>query len=174
MSGKPILETEFYTYTGPILVEGNILYLLSGILYSGIERIGVVAIDLATFSNIWDLTLLNYDILNENALTTHGDTIFVSGDGLYALDKSTGAVRWDTHNKEVGITGHPVVIDQIVYVRNRAGKLFAFDIDTGEEIGYLQLLDNGSVNNPYETGPAVFGDLLIIPFGDNRIYAYRP
>jgi hypothetical protein len=60
-----------------------------------------------------------------------------------------------------------------VIVRNRANGLFVFDTNTGEQIGKLKVKYNTSMKHDPERSPAVYKGLLIVPFGDNRIFAYK-
>jgi outer membrane protein assembly factor BamB len=166
-SGRLLVEKTFNTYIGPILIENNVLYLEIG---RGFSKI--MAMDLDNFNNIWEIAPPKFSNNPINSLTIHGDKLFANGDAFIAIDKSNGKILWN--KLDIGVTGHPVVLGNRVYVRNMIGSLLAFDIASGDYKGHLKLQAYGSRTDVDDLSPAVYDDLLIVPYGDDRVLAYRP
>ncbi len=169
VSGKLIFEKKFDKNIGPLLIENDILY-----LEIGSEHADVMAIDLNTFRKNWEITPPDFSRNRINSLMIYGETLLVNGDAFFTVDKSSGRLFWSKKLDEVGATGHPVVLDDRVYVRIVYGPLLSLNLDTGDPISQLKLKASEGLTYSYDIGPAVFKDLLIVPYGDNRVFAYRP
>jgi hypothetical protein len=113
-------------------------------------------------------------------LALREDVLYVAADGLLALSAQDGSPLWTS--AETGPLECPVPLRNRVYVRDTGGTLYALDRETGAEAGRLALLSNrdnlgiaqGFRDSGHFRGPAAAGRLLLVPFGDNRLFAYRP
>jgi len=169
VSGKQLFEKDFGEYIGPILIDKDILY-----IEKGIDQVKLVAIRLPSYTTIWETTLPGYSNFRTNTLTSYNHILLASGEALIALDKNTGELLWEKSHDEIGDAGRPIVLDSRVYVRNESGTLWSLDLDTGKYLGKVILRGNRGVDCLCEDGPAIYKDLLIVPYGDNRVFAYRP
>ena len=169
VSGKLLLQKDFEEYIGPILIDNGILY-----VETGIDQVNLIAIDLATFTKIWERALPDYSNFKTNTITSYSNSLLVSGDAFFAIDNNSGDLLWEKNNGEIGDAGRPVVLGSRVYVRNSSGSLWSLDLETGKYLGKVKLQGNGGIDCLCEDGPAIYKDLLIIPYGDNRVFAYRP
>jgi outer membrane protein assembly factor BamB len=137
------------------------------------------------------------------APTVSEDTIYIADgsedgyvEGVAALDRATYAVKWkyQPKHKLPGlslITLSPVAIfDGIGYVIFDDATLRAFDLETGQEIGYWQpqgldllfwpgcTLPIPRLPNPFYcvhssgVGMAASEDTLFVSFGDGKLYAF--
>jgi outer membrane protein assembly factor BamB len=72
------------------------------------------------------------------ATTAYDDSsIYVNTNGshIYALDKDTGALRWDTDHGESGAHYQPLTVaNGVVYTVNSEGSLLALDASTGAQL----------------------------------------
>ena len=167
-TGKKLWQIDYESFVGPILLDGTTLFVTLNYL----NDTRLVALDLGTLLVKWQI---NYNLINEtliNSLTIEGGVLYAGGSKLTAISKDDGSIMWST--REIGNIGKPVVINNKIYVRNTKTSLFEFDIETGQELGYLLIRADTPMKNEPERGPAVADDLLIIPFGDNRVFAYLP
>ena len=68
----------------------------------------------------------------------------------------------------------PVELGEMIYVRDLETHLYAIDKNTCEVEGTMTVQQNNSALRTTERSPIVVEDLLIVPFGDQRVFAYRP
>ena len=61
-----------------------------------------------------------------------------------------------------------------LYVRSIGSKLYVLGVDTGYETGKLLVRVNTAIPTKPIRSPVASNGLLIVPFGDNRVFAYRP
>ena len=107
-----------------------------------------------------------------------GDVVYVgSGDGhMYALDRATGAVRW---NRDMGspIASSPAVGTQRVFFGTRDGRFHALDAATGDvrwrlatgpDLPWPWGHESGDV---YTSSPVHVDGTVIFGSGDGRVYA---
>ncbi|MBV9181165.1 MAG: PQQ-binding-like beta-propeller repeat protein, partial [Acidobacteria bacterium] len=103
---------------------------VDGIVYFGCRDSNLYALNAVTGEKNW--------IFNNNGnwvITTpavKGDTIyFATSDSalFYALDRRSGAVRFSL-NMKWPMFSSPAVVDNMVYIGSREGKLFAIDVAT--------------------------------------------
>ena len=168
-TGTEAWHRDFDTSLGPILIDGQTLYVTSGQ-----NDILVRAFDLETLTERWHVSSSQVGMKGAKHLTAFGDKIYVSGIGLAAIDKDSGGVLWTALKGEY--LDPAVEMGFYVFIRDQIGpSLFMLDRLTGQKVGSLVVQTDAiapSIAPPRY--PAVFGDLLIVPFGDSRIFAYRP
>jgi len=83
---------------------------------------------------------------------------------LYALNASTGAVKW---SRALGISSSPTVADGAVYVGSWDQSVYALDASTGA-IKWSYLTGGGVVSSP-----AVANGLVYVGSNDTKVYALR-
>jgi outer membrane protein assembly factor BamB len=166
-TGEVLWEKDFGSLITKILLDGNTLYLL---LPFGQESL--VALDLNTLQENWSIAATEFNNEELRTILSEGDVLYVGGDRLYALSKDNGSILWES--EETGHLEQPLVIGNKVIVRNKEKELFLFEAESGGRIGSLGVRINTLQNRSPGRSPAAFGDLLIVPFGDHRVFAYRP
>jgi outer membrane protein assembly factor BamB len=154
-----------------------------GMIFAGQENAS--ALDLMTGETVWS-TSFGPKSSTQNTPAVTNDTVYYStrssdeGGQLYALNKTTGEVRWV---RDVGRSleqTSPVVADDVVYVAgddcesetgcdgtvSPAGRLLAFDAGTGDHLWNYTLEDHP--NN----APAVSnGTVYIAAYGNGDLLA---
>jgi outer membrane protein assembly factor BamB len=166
-TGEVLWERDFASIITNILLDGNTLYVL---LPFGSESL--VALDLNTLQEIWSIASTEFNDEELRTILPAGDVLYFGGDRLYALSEGNGSKIWES--EETGPLEQPLVIDNKVIVRNKDKELFLFEAGSGERIGSLGVRINTLQQRSPERSPAAFGDLLIVPFGDRRVFAYQP
>jgi len=162
--GNVLWEKDLGLSVGPILSNDKTLYVAG---YGG----PILALDEDTLEERWILSDL--EVTSEiRYLTLEKDVIYVSADRLYAVSKDTGRLLWTS--EKTGPLEVPVIIGDRIYVRNSETTLYSFDAETGRETGRLLVQANTSMKHEPPRGPSVAGNTLLIPFGDNRLFCYRP
>lgn len=166
-SGDVLWERDFYKILGDVALEDNVLFIA---FYS--DDIGIIAIDLQTKNQIWSVNVADLEIGDTKKITLNQDRFYVSANKMLAVSKETGDVIWITEDMEYLET--PVFIDNSLFVRNIRRQLFMLNATNGDILGTLSVKLNAVMKWEKERGPVVYQDILLVPFGDNRIYAYRP
>jgi outer membrane protein assembly factor BamB len=98
------------------------------------------------------------------------------GPAVYAVDLQSGALRWRypaEPQRDLSFFATPVVGagDQLI-VGDFSNRLFAVDRRSGSLIwGPVALGDNGANKEHIIGGPALVGDVLLVPSSDGRLYA---
>jgi outer membrane protein assembly factor BamB len=164
-TGILIWERLFGSFVQQMLIDNDVLY----ITFSGNQE-SIVAVDIESSKTIWSV---NRDDLGDEGLKTitiAGDRLYAGGRRLFAFSGTDGSVIWSSD--ETGLLESPLVFDSFVFARNRDKELFQFDAMTGEKIGKLTVKLNSPMKYDPERSPIVYEDLLIVPFGDDRVFAY--
>jgi outer membrane protein assembly factor BamB len=168
-TGEILSHTDSEVFLPQIVLEDKTLYI------SDTQNNIVHAVDTSSAGSnvLWSAELpRDLDTFELNCLAIQGNVIYVAADRLFALSKEDGHSLWTT--AETGRLECPVFIGDQIYVRNTGNDLYAFDQGTGFETGRLSVRENTVMKHKPMRSPAVAGDLLIVPFGDNRIFAYQP
>ncbi len=165
--GIQVWERDLKGIVGPILLSDGILY-----YFLPYETDRIVALDLDTQEEVWRVISSEIKESYFPFLVSYGDFLYLSGQRLAIISRSDGKIRCtvdETYNLE-----RPIVLGNQVYVRDTEKTLYAFDKMDCRDTGRMHVQYNTSLDYDPERGPAVAGDLLVVPFGDNRIFAYRP
>jgi outer membrane protein assembly factor BamB len=165
-TGELIWEREFNAPISQMYLDGDTLYVaLIG------EEIRLIALDLDTFTVDW--TIGNSDLPNDELFTiiATNDYLYAGGKRLYKISKRDGKILWSSD--ETGWLETPLAVDSVIVIRNIHHDLYWLDAITGRQIGGLKLQTNSPMNHDPDRSPAVFKDLLLVPFGDNRVFAYK-
>ena len=153
------------------IIAGGVVYAGMGNLVGG--GAAVYALEATTGNELWRTDVENRTLPATpiDAVTVSNGTLYVNrGDAvLLAIDAASGNVRWELDLRKPS-RGAPFVDGDTVYVSTGfdGARIFAFDVETGEE--------RWSVEDPENpvTGPVVADGLLFIPFVNGELVAYDP
>jgi len=149
-----------------ILLENNILY----VAYFDRDS-GLLAFDLSTMKPKWNVQTPLPNSSSLYNLVIDKNSIYATGDFVAAFDKYTGKMKWNSNTFYK--LGKPVILGNNLYVRDPATNLYAFDLQTGKYFVALKIQANwpsmDSLRDPIGVSP-----LLVVPFGDERLFAYSP
>lgn len=139
----------------------------SGAVYSDssetayfVSQQGVARVDGETHQQVW--RVLEQEQIHQLVAT---EAVVLAGgpDGIYAIDRLNGDVRWQLHeNTELFA---PVLDGNTAYIAGRKGALRAVNASSGEEYWRKGLGDG------WVYPPAVIGDLLVTGGQDARVWA---
>ncbi|MGB9873057.1 MAG: PQQ-binding-like beta-propeller repeat protein [Anaerolineae bacterium] len=145
------------------------IQLVSNTLYIGLFEAPFLAMDVDSRTIRWhvDFPAGEYPFLIE------GETLYITNqDRLAAISRKDGRILWERRLPEANL-GSPVVAKGVLYVRSTRGYLHALEASTGYEVGGLRIQSDGPFSYASDRGPGVAENLLLVPFGDHRLLAYR-
>ncbi len=186
LTGERIWRYETQTFTldndvgaGPTISAPGVNGFAGGVAYvAGKNRI-VYALNLRTGNLIWQFSIRD-DSPNAGGATRStasllGNKLFIGyGEGVYALNATTGAKIWKT-KQSAGISTMEVISspavtgpanERVLFVGDLAGTVYAFDLQTGNDVW------------SYQTGgfiygsPAVSAGKVFIASSDAFLYAF--
>jgi formylglycine-generating enzyme required for sulfatase activity/outer membrane protein assembly factor BamB len=97
--------------------------------------------------------------VRSSPVVVRNTVIIGGGDGIYALDAATGAVKWKFPSPK-GSQSSACVVDDVVYIGAENGTLLALDLASGKPRWRARL--GGGANSGIKTAPAVaFGVVLV-------------
>jgi outer membrane protein assembly factor BamB len=164
---------------GPTISAPGVNGFANGVAYvAGKDRI-VYALNLKTGAEIWEFSIRGDSPKAGGATRSTaalvGNRVYVGyGKGVYALNATTGAKVWKTE-ESAGITTMEVISSpaitgaagaRILFVGDMAGKVYAFDLQTGNDLW------------SYATGGFIYGSAAIaagrvyIASSDSFLYAF--
>lgn len=162
-TGELVWQIRLNDWVDDIVVQDNVLYI--GISSnSGGE---IIAVDKFTRITIWE-TELSGEI---RSLVINNTEILAYGEGLWLISARNGELYWSITDLDWLET--PAIHNDRVFVRNTEHRLFMIDLQSGEILGELTVKTNSPMRNDPQRSPTVFGDLLLVPFGDDRVFAYH-
>lgn len=130
------------------------------LIYAGSNEGYVYALDLETGQDVWQFQTHSPV---EVAPVVAGDDVYASSAAtLYALDKLTGAPRWQF---DIDVSAAPAVAGGSVYVPGQDGNLVAIDARTGQEQWRF------ATGGPLASSPVVAGDWVYVGSRDRYLYA---
>ncbi|MBE7434310.1 MAG: PQQ-binding-like beta-propeller repeat protein [Anaerolineales bacterium] len=164
-SGRFQWKFDIGGYSGPMWLDDEVLYLTD-------ERASrVIAININSQKLLWDKTFPHIGSYEFNCIFISKDILYLSAQQLVAISKFDGKHSWTS--QETGSLECPVEVFGSIFVRNSDTNLFRISAQTGEKLGELSVQANASAKHQPDRGPLIFDDLLIVPFGDNRVFAYK-
>lgn len=169
-TGKQLWSEEVY-YGGRVLVQDDTAYFVSG--YDTATRI--IAFDVNSRKVKWTVPISTREVTIQTYLALDHNTLLVTSDSIVAIDISTGKVLWESDH--INNLLQAAIGDNKVFVRDRAGTLYAFDESSGKQIGQLMIQRNPTgevliLNFLNEMGTAIFDDMVIVPLAPGTIIAY--
>jgi len=107
----------------------------------------------------------SYNATGSSPVIADGVVYFASSGSLYALNATTGALRWKT-----SVTGNsytdPAVANGVVYVGSTDGNLYALNGQTGA------ILWSYTTGEPFTGDPTVANGVVYFGAGEERGYVY--
>lgn len=154
-------------YSGPILLSNSTLYITDE------KNASLISINVNTHQTNWTkdyrstIEAFKYSCI----LETEGN-ILIAAEKLMLVSKSDGSILWATDS--LGTLECPIILGNKIFIRNTHTILYALDKETGQEIGRLLVQANTPMKHEPFRSPISVDGLLIVPFGDNRVFVYRP
>jgi outer membrane protein assembly factor BamB len=114
-----------------------------------------------------------WDFYLSSPAVYHGAVYFGSGDGnVYALDASTGALKWKFHTGDV-VHASPAISDGLVVVGSWDGILYALQADTGKPAWQFQAGVDPKIGNQqgFQSSAAVENGVVYVGCRDSNVYA---
>jgi outer membrane protein assembly factor BamB len=130
----------------------------------------LAAFNLKSRQQEWQQCSISIDNLELGYLTIAEGVLYGTDENLFAFKLSTGEMLWISQS--AGPLERPIVAGDRIYVRNNETTMFVFDTMSGDKLGHLLVQSDAAVKEQPGRNPAIYGDLVIIPFGDERILAY--
>jgi len=166
-TGERLWNQELHALAGRMSLDENTIFILMPF-----GQVSVGALDLDNLKWNWRIDKTKFPEDELRTITVTDDYIYIGGEArLYKISKRDGEIVW--MSDVLGLVETPVLLNSNVIVRNRVNDLYVFDANTGELTGNLKVKYNTSMKHDPERSPAVYRDLLLVPFGDNRIFAYK-
>lgn len=173
-------EERFHFKTGGYIrstpaVEGNVIYVScdDGFLYAASASDGKPMWKASIcrpgcYGRLWDY----WDYYSSSPVVVSGMVVVGSLDGsVYALDASTGKVRWSFATKNI-VRSSPAVWDGRVFVGGVDGHLYCLDLKSGSKLWEFATIQ-GSISELGEviSTPAVAGGVVYFGSRDCNLYA---
>jgi outer membrane protein assembly factor BamB len=114
-----------------------------------------------------------FDMFLSSPVVAEGAVFFGCGDGnLYALDASTGALRWKLQTGDV-VHASPAYADGVVYVGSWDSYLYAVEARSGKEKWRFKSGEDPYIHNQvgFQSSPAVVGGVVYVGCRDSNLYA---
>jgi hypothetical protein len=121
---------------------------------------------------LWQINLKQIGGTAVRAITIENDSIYLAAQQLIAISSVDGSIKWVSES--FGFLETPVMSENNIYIRTIGPALYMLDKISGKENGRLVVQANTQMEHQPYRGPAVVGDLIIVPFGDHQVLAYRP
>jgi len=145
------------------------IQLVTNTLYIGLFKAPFLAMDIDSRTIRWQADFP----VGEHPFLVEGDTLYITNQGnLAAILRENGRIIWQRKLPGADL-GKPIVAKGVLYVRSARGYLYALEASTGRELGELKIQPDTPFVYTLDRSPSVAGDFLLVPFGDNRLLAYR-
>ena len=161
-SGERLWSERMGTFVRSIQLVANTLYI-------GLFEGPFLAMDVNSRAIRWQADFP----AGEHPFLVEGDTLYITNQGnLAAILRENGRIIWQRKLPSADL-GRPIVAKGVLYVRSARGYLYALEASTGRELGELKIQPDTPFVYTLDRSPSVAGDFLLVPFGDNRLLAYR-
>jgi outer membrane protein assembly factor BamB len=152
---------ERWIYNSPVVFDGTV--------YCGVAP-HFVALDLKTGEMLWRAQPMAGDWISCRTSPAADEKSVYAGsnwtNGLFALNRQTGAVVWNKKEGFVVTHSSPVVYGGAVYYAADS-KLYALEKETGKELWHAELAGGWTVSSP-----AVKDSTLVVGSPDGKILAF--
>jgi outer membrane protein assembly factor BamB len=176
-SGQELWGINVGDFAGQFQVHGTTAYVIT----RDVNSTKLVSIDLATRNILWEIPVES-DLATAYTAVDYGSgRVIVRGNTLWAWNATTGQLLWEFSAADS--LEQPVITDRAIYIRERSHSLFLFggkdrglyalNPATGEEIGFVSLLNLTPEEVHAGLNAAAADHLIVVPVGDNFLYAYR-
>lgn len=164
VSGISQWKLDFGGYSGPLVLSDGILYITDE------ETSSILAVDTSTQATLWERSYPQLETFELNCLVLSDDVLYLAAKQLVAISKIDGNTLWTSSN--TGRLECPSISSNSIYTRNTEQTLYKLDISSGNEMGQLYVQVNTPMKHEPDRSPILFENLLIVPFGDSRVFAY--
>lgn len=166
-TGVMLWDVVIRGYSGPIVLSNDTLYITDE------KNILLMSLNVNTREYNW---IKDYrSVIGEYEYSCVLDAenyLLVSTEKLMSVSKSDGAILWTT--ERLGTLECPLILGNKIFVRNTINYLYELDVASGQELGRLRVQANTPMQHEPFRSPVSMGNLLLVPFGDNRIFIYLP
>jgi outer membrane protein assembly factor BamB len=152
---------------GPLVRDGEALFLVT----AHPEK-SILSMDAKTLAVLWSRSAPIAVPASDNSLRTSEGKLYLSGERIAAYDAMDGEVLWETDGG--GPYGQALLLNGSLYAREVGPKLTVLDAANGAWKGALRVQANDPFGCLSLRNPGASDGLLIVPFGDERLMAYRP
>ncbi len=147
-------------------MDANVLISPQGIMFSSVNELQIMAVDLRKGSVAWEKRGLG---TNKNfAMNMHRLFVADSKDEIHALEQQDGQERWSSKLLQGRQISSIFAVDDLIATVDREGYLHLFNEATGEPVGQLRLGDAGASASPLIQGNEVYWQLE-----DGSLVAFR-
>jgi len=166
INGNIKWEKAFDNFIRPILLDKKNIF-IAKYLDSSI----LLSMNIDTWNTNW--AILKNEISDERIykLELNRDILYAAGERLYAISTKNGSILWSS--EELGLLEQPIPFNEYVMVRNVDKELYKLDADNGKVTGQMTLKANRLGTKDIDRSPTIINDLIVVPFGEGRVYAYR-
>lgn len=166
-TGTPLWEEAVGGYAGPMVLSNETLYMTDE------KNISLRSLNINTREYNW---IKNHrSMLGEYEYSCVLDAenhLYVAAEKLMKVSKFDGAIMWIT--ERLGTLECPLILGDKIFVRNTINYLYELDVESGQELGGLRVQANTPMHHEPFRSPVLMDNLLLVPFGDNRIFIYLP
>ncbi len=173
VAGIEVILESAPSVIGPAIANGRVFVSIGS--YSGDAAQSLMAIDLATGTELWTTQLGSIDITDPNRQRgvsqpyVTADAVIVSiggsdGNSLIAISPETGEQVWE-HRLSDGQSSQMSIVEETGYVARNDGTLSGIDLQTGDE---LWSVDTGGA---LHAAPYVVDGMLYQAADDGQLYA---
>jgi len=168
-SGDELARLDFGRDLGAMAVGDGVVYVASRI-----PTDTIAAIDSTTMEVIWETP---FDAAHggfRDSLVLDGDTLYAAGASMAALNSDDGRILWHS-TLGFDAVSPPTLLRHVLYFRDQGNTIFGVEKSSGAPMGTVTTISNYPfVYSLSDRGPAVSEGLLIVPFGNGRVFAYNP
>jgi outer membrane protein assembly factor BamB len=165
----------FENVTGPIVYNGRVYayakYFEPNEAFGGFDQTNsqLVAYDANSGQMLWTtvIDMAIYESWSSPVADTKNNNVLMpSGDKVYAIDASTGAIKWFAQLEKPVVNASACVAADLPYAR---GFITDFAYSSGGML-YCINLDANEPNNPYNPGEIIWSDILGATCGNSPAY----
>ncbi|MFZ6029579.1 MAG: PQQ-binding-like beta-propeller repeat protein [Chloroflexota bacterium] len=156
--GQPLWVEDFGETVHELQLQASQLYVNS--------ITALVAYDVVQRQIVWK-TPLPERANTQNDLLLAEDKLYLSTDRILALSRSHGSILWESEVSPHNL-GPMVILGESLFARDNENALYR--VERTNDHGIIGKL----LVKPVAESPVAAGDLLIVPFGDGRVFAYQP
>jgi eukaryotic-like serine/threonine-protein kinase len=124
-----------------------------------------IALNAADGSIIWRFATGNG--IESSPTVINGVVYIGASNGVYALNASTGALKWSSSFTGCIGLSSPSIVDNVLYIGAFDGNVYALNANTGAKIWAFQ------TGNSIESSPAVVNGVLYITSDNGTLYALK-
>lgn len=166
LNGTLLWKENINASIGQIKLDDDIL------LISDNSKSGMIGFNSSNQETLWRV---DYELIKDtiiNCIVIDDDIVYVAAQRLMAITIGDGQMIWASD--QIGDLECPVIVENSIYVRNTDTTLYAFDLDSGHEIGRISVQANTPMLHEPDRSPTTTDGILIVPITDSYVAAYSP